>query len=131
MNNSVSVSAPASVLSPRAILAVLSDLRIVAVSINPIGGNVGLEKVVPINTGSVAADLADRTLEDRNGKREPLNGETLAAADAHRVRPTGDDTRFSDKARRLASIPPGGKVANVAHAVTYSKGRAAEPNNRV
>ena len=69
MNNSVSVSAPASVLSPRAILAVLSDLRIVAVSINPIGGNVGLEKVVPINTGSVAADLADRTLEDRNSKR--------------------------------------------------------------
>ena len=94
-----------------------ADLSIVGACVNPIGGDVGLETVILLNTSSDAADLGAFAIEDRNGKREPLEG-TLAGGDVRKIVLSGRNAQLGNNGGliRIVRLADGGVV----HAVTYT-----------
>lgn len=94
-----------------------ADLSIVGACVNPKGDDVGLETVILVNTSPDAADLSKFAIEDKNGKREPLQG-TLAGGDVRKVVLSGLHTQLGNSGGviRIVRLADGGVV----HAVTYT-----------
>jgi uncharacterized protein YukJ len=94
-----------------------ADLSIVGACVNPMGDDVGLETVILLNTNSDAADLSGFAIEDRNGKREVLQG-TLAGGDVRKIVLSGRNAQLGNSGGviRIVRLADGGVV----HAVTYT-----------
>ncbi len=94
-----------------------ADLSIVGACVNPKGDDVGLETVIVLNTSPDAADLSGFAIEDKNGKREPLQG-TLAGGDVRKIVLSGRNAQLGNSGGviRIVHLPDGGVV----HAVTYT-----------
>jgi uncharacterized protein YukJ len=94
-----------------------ADLSIVGACVNPKGEDVGRETVILLNTSSDAADLSGFAIEDKNGKREPLQG-TLAGGDVRKIVLSGRNAQLGNSGGviHIVRLADGGVV----HAVTYT-----------
>jgi uncharacterized protein YukJ len=94
-----------------------ADLSIVGACVNPKGDDVGFETVILVNTSPDAADLTAFAIEDKNGKREPLQG-TLAGGDVRKIVLSGKNAQLSNSGGviRIVRLADGGVI----HAVTFT-----------
>ena len=94
-----------------------ADLSIVGACVNPKGVDVGFETVILLNASPDASDLGGFAIEDKNGKREPLQG-TLAGGDVRKIVLSGQNAQLGNGggAIRIVRLSDGGIV----HAVTYT-----------
>jgi uncharacterized protein YukJ len=94
-----------------------ADLSIVGACVNPAGDDVGKETVVLLNASPDSANLSAFAIEDKNGKREPLQG-TLTGGDARKIVLTGRNAQLGNNGGviRIVRLSDGGVV----HAVTYT-----------
>lgn len=94
-----------------------ADLSIVGACVNPKGADAGLETVILLNTSSDPADLALLAIEDKQGKREPLNG-ILAGGDVRKIVLSGQKAQLSNNGGviRIVRLADGGVI----HAVTFA-----------
>ena len=100
-----------------------ADLSIVGACVNPKGDDVGLETVILLNASADPSNLAAFAIEDKQGKREPLNG-ILAGGDVRKIVLSGQHAQLSNNGGviRIVRLADGGVV----HAVTYTAQGAAE-----
>lgn len=94
-----------------------ADLSIVGACVNPKGDDVGFETVILLNTSFDAADLGGFAIEDKNGKREALQG-NLAGGDVRKIVLSGRSAQLGNNGGviRIVRLADGGIV----HAVTYT-----------
>lgn len=94
-----------------------ADLSIVGACVNPKDDDVGRETVILLNASSDATDLSSFAIEDRNGKREPLQG-TLGGGDVVKLVLSGRNAQLGNGGGviRIVRLADGGIV----HAVTYT-----------
>jgi uncharacterized protein YukJ len=94
-----------------------ADLSIVGACVNPLADDVGKETVILLNASASAADLSAFAIEDKAGKREPMQG-TLAGGDIRKIVLSGNNAQLSNNGGviRIVRLADGGIV----HAVTYT-----------
>lgn len=94
-----------------------ADLAIVGACVNPKGDDVGLETVILLNTSPAAANLSLFAIEDKQGKREPLQG-ALAGGDVRKIILSGQGAQLSNNGGviRVVRLSDGGII----HAVTFA-----------
>jgi hypothetical protein len=85
--------------------------------VNPRGDDVGLETVILLNTTGDAADVSKFAIEDKNGKREPLQG-MLAGGDVRRIVLSGRNAQLGNSGGgiRIVRLTDG----EIVHVVTYT-----------
>jgi hypothetical protein len=101
----------------------LSDLRIVAAVVNPIGDDRGGETVTVLNAGAEPADLTGWSVTDARGTAsEPLPAQALPAGDTLRIRLAR--VQLGNEGDTILLLGPDGTLGD---RVTYAAGAARTP----
>ncbi len=91
--------------------------------VNPAGDDPGKEVVVVGNMTTTAVELTGWSIVDKNNAAEVLGGVLLSAGGSVPVVLSGGGAQLSNKGGTIRLINPAGVLV---HAVSYSKGDAAE-----
>ncbi len=109
-------------------IVVGSDIRIIAALVNPEGHDPGNESVTLINIGARDAALNGWSMEDKNGKRQVIDGLVLEAGRTHRIVLDPSTMQLSNKGGRIVLLDDSDRVI---HSVTYSKGQVKSQGRTV
>jgi uncharacterized protein YukJ/translation initiation factor 1 (eIF-1/SUI1) len=94
---------------------VVSDIKIVAALVNPLGDDVGKETVTLLNTTASAIDLQGWVLADRLKNKLSLSG-SIKAGEAHRITLSGQNIQLSNQGGIITLLNPKGlKVDGVSY----------------
>ena len=97
---------------------IANPIRIIAAMVNPMGDDVGFEKVTLVNPGSSDVALVKWSLSDKNNKTRIIDDVTLKPGEFYTIRLSGKKTQLSNE---------GGEILlkndkqTLIHRVTYSK----------
>lgn len=98
-----------------------NPVRIIAAKVNPIGEDVGLERITIANVGAADQVLTNWSIKDKNGKTHVFEEKTLKAGEFATVSLSGEDVQLSNKGGEIQLYDASQQLV---HRVSYSKAQA-------